>query len=92
MVRGRQDRRFVLISRNATCSSCRACEAASGCAAVANSGATVYPEQRSEWFYDCFAVGRRLDSGYIDQPATKMFFIAAYCSNMMVFASQISPR
>lgn len=31
-------------------------------------------------------------SAYKDQGAVKMFFIAAYCNSMMVFASQMSPR
>ncbi|MBV7497216.1 hypothetical protein KW837_23400 [Pseudomonas sp. PDM24] len=42
------------------CSSCRACEAAFDCAAVANTGNRFLLTRRNLWSYDGFAAERRL--------------------------------
>jgi len=47
---------------NATRSSCRACEAAFGCAAVVNPADVVCLMHREFWFYDCCAAERSLAS------------------------------
>ncbi|PQP05257.1 hypothetical protein C5612_06150 [Pseudomonas frederiksbergensis] len=48
------------LSRNAICSSCRACEAAFGCAAVVNPADVVCLMRRKFWFDDCCAAERSL--------------------------------
>jgi hypothetical protein len=50
------------VSRNAICSSCRACEAAFGCAAVVNPANAIRLTHRKFWFDDCFAAERSLAS------------------------------
>ncbi|PAU57280.1 hypothetical protein BZL43_14725 [Pseudomonas sp. PICF141] len=47
---------------NQICSSCRACEAAFGCAAVVSPINAVSLTHRNLWFYDCCAAERSLAS------------------------------
>ncbi|MHC8369614.1 hypothetical protein ACYZT2_02055 [Pseudomonas sp. MDT1-85] len=48
------------LSRNAIRSSCRACEAAFGCEAVAKSAITVRQADHFCWTHDCYATERSL--------------------------------
>jgi len=50
----------VHLSRNAICSSCRACEAAFGGEAVVNPASAVCLTRRNHWFDDGFAAERSL--------------------------------
>ncbi|MEK1842868.1 MAG: hypothetical protein AAAB17_15415, partial [Pseudomonas sp.] len=50
------------LSRNAICSSCRACEAAFGCEAVVKPEAAVRQVDRINRIHDCFAAERSLAS------------------------------